>query len=172
MNWERNTEAYTLTYVKQMSLDLLCDAGSSDPVLGDNLEGWDGVRGGWGSKGRGHMGYTYGWFMLMNGRNQHNIVIILQLKINLKKKPLAQDHFYSSTWISFCSDNCISLRSFYKIHSNHTVCPKLGAGWRTGEGQQKLDNISIGIILSTLSLWFWHPHILLSASPVVKQNSS
>ena len=24
--------------------------------------------------------YTYGWFMLMFGRNQHNSVIILQLK--------------------------------------------------------------------------------------------
>ena len=33
--------------------------------------------------------YTgYGWFMLMHGRNHHNIVIILQLKIKLKKKIL------------------------------------------------------------------------------------
>ena len=33
--------------------------------------------------GRGHM-YTYDWFMLMYGRNHHNIVIILQLNIKLK----------------------------------------------------------------------------------------
>ena len=44
-------------------------------------------RGGWGgrgegsSRGRGHM-CTYDSSMLMCGRNQHNIVIILQLKIN------------------------------------------------------------------------------------------
>ena len=40
--------------------------------------GWEG-----GSAGRGHM-HTYGWFILMYGRNQHNIVkqLILQLKIN------------------------------------------------------------------------------------------
>ena len=30
--------------------------------------------------------YTYGWSMLMYGRNPHNIVIILQLKINKEKK--------------------------------------------------------------------------------------
>ena len=35
------------------------------------MEGWDGV--GEGSSGRGHM-YTCDWFMLMNGRNHHNIV--------------------------------------------------------------------------------------------------
>ena len=44
---------------------------------------WEG-----GSSGRGHI-YTYGWFMLMYGRNQHNIVIILLLKINLKTNYLA-----------------------------------------------------------------------------------
>ena len=37
-----------------------------------------------GSRGRGRM-YGYGLFMLC-GRNQHNIVIILQLKINKGKK--------------------------------------------------------------------------------------
>ena len=42
---------------------------------------WDG-----GSIGRGHMD-TYGWSMLMYGRNQHNIVIILQLKKKKKSRP-------------------------------------------------------------------------------------
>ena len=41
---------------------------------------------GWGERWEGdsrrrHM-YTYGWFILMYARNQHNIVIILQSKIN------------------------------------------------------------------------------------------
>ena len=38
------------------------------------------------SRWRGRM-YTYGWFMLMYSRNQHNIITILQLKIiKLKRK--------------------------------------------------------------------------------------
>ena len=40
------------------------------------------------------------------------------------------------------------------IHSNHIICPKLGVGWGIGEGLQKLDSLSAGIILSALSLWF------------------
>ena len=50
------------------------------------LEGWDGVVG-WcggregGSREREYM-YTYDWSMLMYGKNQHHIVIILQLKLN------------------------------------------------------------------------------------------
>ena len=43
--------------------------------------GWDGRWEG-GSRGRGHM-FVYGWFMLMYGRNQHNIV--KQLTSNEKK---------------------------------------------------------------------------------------
>jgi len=41
-------------------------------------ERWEG-----GSREQGHM-YTYGWFMLMYGRNRHNIVNIT-IKINFKK---------------------------------------------------------------------------------------
>ena len=37
-------ETYALSYIKQTaSGNLLYDAGSSYPVLCDNLEGWDGV---------------------------------------------------------------------------------------------------------------------------------
>ena len=40
-------EAYTLPYVKEIaSGNVLLIAVSSDPVLCDNLEGWDGVGGG------------------------------------------------------------------------------------------------------------------------------
>ena len=38
--------------------------------LWDSLEGWEVEAG---SRGRGHV-YTYGRFMLMYGRNQHDIV--------------------------------------------------------------------------------------------------
>ena len=65
-NWENIIETYTLP-CKITSENLLCD---SNLVLCDNVEGWDRVGG---SRGRGHM-YTYGWFMLMYGKNQHNIV--------------------------------------------------------------------------------------------------
>ena len=38
--------------------------------------------------------YTYGWSMLMYDRNQHNIVIILQLKIHtLRKKKYHKQNF-------------------------------------------------------------------------------
>ena len=50
-------------------------------LLYDNLEGWDGVGGGREAR-EGRDMYTSGRSRLMYGRNQHNIVIILQLKIN------------------------------------------------------------------------------------------
>ena len=44
-------ETQTLPYVKQrVSGNLLYEAGNSNPVLCDNLEGWDGVRGGRGGQ--------------------------------------------------------------------------------------------------------------------------
>ena len=57
MNSESSIETYTLTYVKWIaSGNLLYDTGSSNSVLCDNLEGWDGVGG---FRRRGHK-YTYG----------------------------------------------------------------------------------------------------------------
>ena len=47
----------------------LYGTGSLNPVLCDHLEGWGGVGGG----GRRHV-YTYDWFTMIHGRNQHNIV--------------------------------------------------------------------------------------------------
>ena len=44
-NRKRSPEAYTLQSVKRIaSRNLLCDAGNSNPVLCDNLQGWDGVE--------------------------------------------------------------------------------------------------------------------------------
>ena len=43
------------------------------PGLSNSLEGWEGLGGGREVQEGGDM-YTYGWFMLMYGRNQHNIV--------------------------------------------------------------------------------------------------
>ena len=59
---------------------LMHETGCSGTVHWDDPEGWDGEGGGRGVQDRGHM-YTYGPFMLMYGRNHHNIVIILQLKL-------------------------------------------------------------------------------------------
>ena len=44
MTWEDSMETYILPYVKQIAGgNLLYDTGSSNPVLCDNLEAWDGV---------------------------------------------------------------------------------------------------------------------------------
>ena len=46
MNGLSSLETYTLPYIKQIaSGNLLYEAGSSNPVLCDNLEGWDSVGG-------------------------------------------------------------------------------------------------------------------------------
>ena len=81
----KNARLYTLTYVKWIaSGNLLYHSGSQTRALWQPRGvGWGG-RWEKGSRRRGHM-YTYGWSMLMYGRNQHNTVIILQLnklKIN------------------------------------------------------------------------------------------
>ena len=49
-------------------IQLMYNVGICHPVLGDNLEGWDGGGGEEDSRGRGRM-CTYGWLMLY-GRNQ------------------------------------------------------------------------------------------------------
>ena len=48
------------------SASLLCDAGHPKPELCDNVERS-------GGEGGGHM-YAYGRFILMYGKNHHNIV--------------------------------------------------------------------------------------------------
>ena len=45
-NWESSIEEYTLSYTKWIDIGkFLYDAGSSNLVLCDNLEGWYGVGG-------------------------------------------------------------------------------------------------------------------------------
>ena len=57
---------------------------------------WEG-----GSRGKGRV-YTYGWSMLMYGRDQHNAAIILQLKINkLRKKTLCKMFIMDTYSIGF-----------------------------------------------------------------------
>ena len=74
MTWENSIETCTLSYVKQMtSASSMHKAGHSKPVLWDNPEGWVGEGGGRSVQNRGHM-CTCGWFMLMYGKNNHNII--------------------------------------------------------------------------------------------------
>ena len=85
-NWESRMETYTLPHVKRItSGNLLCDSGSSNwcswQPRGLVWHGrWEG-----GSRERGHV-YSYGWFVLMYGRDQHNI--IKQLSSNSNKSIL------------------------------------------------------------------------------------
>ena len=83
-NWKPNSETYTLPYVKQIpSGNLLYDVGCSNPVLCDDLQGWDGAGGGMEVQEEGDI-YTYLW--LIHGdawqkSTQCCEIIILQLKI-------------------------------------------------------------------------------------------
>ena len=82
MNRESNSETQTLPYVTYIaSRSLLYDVGSSNSVLCDNLKRGGFVGGG--SRGRECM-YTYGWLLLLYGRNQPNIV--KWLSFNIKDK--------------------------------------------------------------------------------------
>jgi len=82
LNWtnrKNNMETYTLSYVKSIANgNFLHDSGNSVTIWRGRM-GWEVRRT---FKGGGHM-YTYGWFMLMYGWNQHNIATIFQLKIHL-----------------------------------------------------------------------------------------
>ena len=64
---------------------MLYDIENPNLGLCVNLEGWEGVGC---SIGRGHM-YTYGWFMLMYGRNQtilQSNYLSIKNKIKVKKR--------------------------------------------------------------------------------------
>ena len=61
-----------MSICKLVSGNLMYDAGNSGALWQPRGVGWGG-RWDRSSRGRGHM-YAYGWFMLMYGRNQHNIV--------------------------------------------------------------------------------------------------
>ena len=67
-------EACTLPYGKQVAGGVRCatQGAQAGALWQPRGVGWD-QRWGGGPGSRGHM-YTYGWFMLMYGRNQHNIV--------------------------------------------------------------------------------------------------
>ena len=73
-NWESSIETSMLPYVKLIaSGNLLYDAGSSIQCSVTIYWGGMGWRREEGSRGREHM-YTFGQFMLMYGRAQHNIL--------------------------------------------------------------------------------------------------
>ena len=78
MSKESSMETFTLPYVKQIASGICHMTQGPQPGLCDNRGvGWIGKlrevqEGGW-------FIYTYGWFMLMFGRNQQNIVKQLSL---------------------------------------------------------------------------------------------
>ena len=96
--WGTTAKTYTLTYVKQTaSGNSLCDSGNSTgPLWQPRGVGWGGRWEG-GSRGSGHT-YPYDWSVLMYRRNQHNIAIILQLRIN-KFLKTSMNSFFTMSWI-------------------------------------------------------------------------
>ena len=91
--------------------------------------GWEEV-----SRGRGHM-YAYGWFILMYGRNQHNI--IKQLKNNKENKitlPLSHDFlkkcfFVYWTYAQWRTVRWTQIFSWYSIWDAHG-CDKPDSPYR------------------------------------------
>ena len=80
MNGQSNMETDTLPYVEEIaSGNFLYDSGSSNLCSVTTQSGWDGVGGRGYTIGRGCI-YTYGRFMSMYGRNQHNIIKQLSSK--------------------------------------------------------------------------------------------
>ena len=74
MIWNNSTETCISSYVKQItSPGSMQEAGHSRLVHWDDPEGWDGEGGGSGVQDGDHM-YTHGWFMVINGKKNHNIV--------------------------------------------------------------------------------------------------
>ena len=86
MDWQSSTETYTLPCVKQIaSGNLLNDPGSSNLVLCDNLEGWDGMESGREVEREGPCVFL--WLVhadIGQKSTQYCKAIILHLKINLK----------------------------------------------------------------------------------------
>ena len=75
MNWESSIEAYTLSYVKldsQWKFAVWHRRLNNGALWQPRGMGWGGRWEGL-TRETGYM-YTYGWFMLIYGRNQHNIV--------------------------------------------------------------------------------------------------
>ena len=70
-SWNQRTAG--MFWFKKANGNLLYDSGNSNGgSVTTQRDGWGGRWEG-GSRGRGRM-YIYGWFMLMYGRSQHNIV--------------------------------------------------------------------------------------------------
>ena len=83
MNEESSVETYTLPYVKQpVGICWMRDVAQTGALWWPGGVRWGG-RWEWTSRGWGHMS-TYGWLMLIYGRNQYKIVE--QLSSNEKKK--------------------------------------------------------------------------------------
>ena len=75
--WNKSREQQWNIHITVCKIDsqwgLIHDAENPKPVLCDNKTGGMERKAGGRFKRRGHM-YTCGWFMLMYGRNHHNVV--------------------------------------------------------------------------------------------------
>ena len=76
--WDKLREQYGNIHIIMWKTDskweLVVWHRELNPVFCDNLEGWDGMGDGTGGSGRRGHRYTCGWFVVMCGRGQHNIV--------------------------------------------------------------------------------------------------
>ena len=75
MGWMQSTvEAHILPYAKQpVGIWCMAQGAQTGALWQPSGEGW-GDRWERSSRGRGHV-YTYGWYLLMDGRHQHNTIM-------------------------------------------------------------------------------------------------
>ena len=108
--WQNSIKTFMLPYVKYLtSSRLMLKTGHSKLVHWDDPEGWDWEGGGRGGSRWGEHKYTHGRFVLMYGKNHHNIVNWL---INKREKVLKisicitieQKYFLSNKHSAFLSE--------------------------------------------------------------------
>ena len=80
-----------------------------------------GEKSGRGFKMGGHM-YTCGQFMLIYGKNCHNTVIILQLKINFKKERDRKNPPANAGVQSLVQEDPTCRGATKSIHHNYSIC--------------------------------------------------
>ena len=99
-----------------------------------------------GSRGKGHMYNTYGWSMLMHDRNQHSIVIILQLKIffNAKIKKQQQQNQRPGKRLGGQTDH--NHREATALYTPGSVPPSGGQMWVQQANSRPTNNKELPVM--------------------------
>ena len=117
-----------------------------------------GGRWGGGWRGKGHM-YTYGRFMLMYGRNQHNIyckAITFQLKIK-----------YTIQWFLVYSNNCVTITT---VKFKTFLSPQKEISYLLSITPNSHHQFSLPLSLWIFLFWTFHINRILSIYMIDKKD--